>query len=147
MGQSQMQMALCLLVGSTTARSGVLLWAGVLTSLSLHSSGRGRSYLRALIYDQVFFLDLCFSLVLELLPLCGCLEKNHPWSSCSGEFKQTDVVTIVCNKKKCDISFHVVHAFPIRDLFAYLPLVLILNDNVGKMGIMCWPFFSSHTGA
>lgn len=29
----------------------MLLGAGVLTSLSLHSTGRGRSYLRALIYD------------------------------------------------------------------------------------------------
>lgn len=48
-------------MGSTTARSGVLLGAGVLTSLSLHSNGRGRSYLRALIYD--FFLNLFFSLI------------------------------------------------------------------------------------
>lgn len=53
-GQSQMQMALHLLMGSTAARSGGVLGPGVLTSLLLHSSGHGRSYLSALIYDQDF---------------------------------------------------------------------------------------------
>lgn len=56
-------------------------------------------------------------------------------------------MTVVCNKEIRDISFLVLRAFPVRDLFAYLPLVLILNYNVGKMGVMCWPLFSSHTGA
>lgn len=50
-------------------------------------------------------------------------------------------MTIVCNKEIRDISFLVLRAFPVRDLFAYLPLVLILNYNVGKMGVMCWPLF------
>lgn len=56
-------------------------------------------------------------------------------------------MTIVCNKEICDISFNVLHVFPVRDFFAYLPLILILNYNVGKMGVMCWPFFNSHSGA
>lgn len=67
----------------------MLLGAGVLTSLSLHSTGRGRSYLRALIYDFFFKFVLLFDCFLELLHLHGCLGKSHPWSSCSGEFKQT----------------------------------------------------------
>lgn len=108
---------------STAARSGVLPGAGVLTSLSLHSSGRGRSYLRALIYDQGFGFVLFFFFKFVFLFDCfwsffisvGAWKKSHPWSSCSWEFKQTDVVTIVCNKEICDISFNVLHIFPVRD--------------------------------
>lgn len=85
-------------------------------SLSLHSGGSERSYLRALIYDQ----DICFGF---FFPFDLFLELRHLWvprrkpSVVKLLWKikvYSDVLTVVSNKEKCGISFAVFHSFSLE---------------------------------